>query len=133
MIYLSNFEKVADFQYGVLKLHPRKLNMLEHEEFKENITCLIEEIRELEEAHEASNFIDMVDALADLIYFAYGMAVKMGLPFDAIFNIVHEANMKKVFGKTKRNHEVDAAKPEGWLDPKSKIGELLYGTDNTKT
>lgn len=128
LIYLSNFEKVKDFQQQVLKLKtPNTLFLLNRESFKENLDCLVEEIRELENAHEASDFIGVVDALADLIYFAYGIAVKMGLPFDAIFDIVHKANMQKVLGQTKRGHKVDAKKPEGWEDPKHAIARLLYG------
>lgn len=60
------------------------------------------------------------DALVDLIYVAHGTAVMLGLPMDRLWNDVHEANMRKVRGMTKRGHQVDLAKPEGWVGPRTK-------------
>jgi len=59
----------------------------------------------------------MADALVDLTYFVKGTAVAMGLPWGHLFDDVHECNMRKVLGTTKRGHSVDLAKPPGWEPP----------------
>lgn len=60
---------------------------------------------------------EMADALIDLTYFIKGTAVAMGLPWGHLFDDVHDCNMSKVRGTTKRGHSVDLAKPPGWEPP----------------
>ena len=120
------FQQVAEFQQQVLHVPSLAYpHFLLPEAEAHNLNCLAEEMTELIEAAYERDMASMADALADLIYFAYGMAYKMGLPFDSIWNLVHSANMSKVKGMTKRGVETDAAKPEGWSDPKIAIKELL--------
>jgi len=70
---------------------------------------------------EASTALeDEADALIDLTYIALGRLVEMGLCPGALFDEVHEANMKKVRGMvSKRPNSLghDAVKPEGWTAP----------------
>ena len=120
----TNFEKVQDFQHEVLgnntPLSPRMPPDPMHE-----LRCLQEELYELASAIQQDDVVDAADAVIDLIYFAYGLGFKMGLPMDELFDVVHQANMTKVRGKTKRGHDDDAAKPEGWVDPRTRIAEIL--------
>lgn len=60
---------------------------------------------------------EMADALIDLTYFVKGTAIAMGLPWGHLFDDVHNCNMAKVRGTTKRGHSVDLAKPPGWEPP----------------
>lgn len=60
------------------------------------------------------------DALVDLVYVTMNGAAKTGVDFDAVFNLVHDANMKKVnpaTGKVLRRQDGKVVKPEGWTPP----------------
>lgn len=74
---------------------------------------------EVAEFLEATDVVGQADAMIDLIYFALGSLVEMGVKPDRLFDIVQEANMGKL-------HEVDGEmvavyredgkvkKPENW-------------------
>lgn len=99
---MSNFEKVVDFnvQFGVLEsttLKP-KLDIFDKDP-KQVEFCLKlirEEVKELEEAVKQKDYIEMVDALADIIYVVQGMGARVGIDMDKAFNLVHENNMSKL-------------------------------------
>ena len=64
-----------------------------------------------------STLVGQVDALIDTLYFTYGSFVLMGVDPERIFEIVHQANMGKIFpdGKAQFDpvtHKI--LKPEGW-------------------
>jgi predicted HAD superfamily Cof-like phosphohydrolase len=80
---------------------------------------------ELEEYINSDNIVDQYDALIDLIVFALGTIHLQGLPFSPGFNIVMDANMKKQPGVTKRGHDNDLAKPEGWEPPEDKLNDMI--------
>lgn len=64
------------------------------------------------------------DALIDLIYFALGSLVEMGVKPEPLFNIVQEANMSKLWpdGKPRyREEDNKVLKPEGWQQPEPKL------------
>lgn len=86
---------------------------------KERVQCMSEELREFAEAIEAGDFPGMADALVDLVYFAKGTAVMMGLPWAELWADVHRANVSKVRGVGHRGHAVDLVKPPGWEGPKT--------------
>lgn len=89
------------------------------------IRCLQEEI---DEFCEAQDLAEQADALIDLVYFALGTAIMMGLPWETLWNDVHRANMAKVKGMTKRGFDNDLQKPYGWIPPKTQ--EILDGHSN---
>jgi predicted HAD superfamily Cof-like phosphohydrolase len=80
-------------------------------------------IEELHEALEATDVIGQADAMIDAIYFLMGSLVEMGIKPQAIFEIVQEANMSKVFpdGKPHFNEVGKVIKPQGWVAPEPKI------------
>ena len=86
---------------------------------RERLECLREERHELEPAFEQGDFAGAADALVDLVVFAKGTAVLMGLPWAALFDDVMRANMAKVRGVGHRGHAVDLVKPLGWQGPKT--------------
>jgi predicted HAD superfamily Cof-like phosphohydrolase len=86
---------------------------------------VMEEIVEFQEAFDGGDLAGAADAIADGIYFFLGLAHRMGLPFDDIWSMVQNANMHKLIGATHRGYPDDAAKPEGWEDPKIPIAQLL--------
>ena len=64
-----------------------------------------------------STLVGQVDALIDTLYFTYGSFVLMGVDPERIFEIVHQANMAKIFSDGKAQfdpvtHKI--LKPEDW-------------------
>lgn len=78
---------------------------------------------ELDEFVEASTVHDEADAMIDLIYFALGTLVEMGVKPQPIFDIVQKANMDKVWpdGLVHKNEMGKTIKPEGWVAPEPQI------------
>lgn len=82
------------------------------------IQMMLEELREFT---QADTLEEQADSLVDLVYFALGTAVMMGLPWDQLFDEVHRANMEKELISSKeestRLNKLDVKKPEGWQAP----------------
>lgn len=55
-----------------------------------------EEIGELREAAAAGDIVAIADALADVVYVAYGTACVYGIDLDAVLDEVHASNMTKL-------------------------------------
>lgn len=75
-----------------------------------------EELREFRGAHDVT---DQADAMIDLIYFALGSLVEMGVNPSPLFAIVQAANMSKLWedGKPRYHPDGKIAKPPTWQDP----------------
>jgi predicted HAD superfamily Cof-like phosphohydrolase len=72
----------------------------------------------------ADNIYEQADAMIDLMYFALGTMVEMGLEADELFSIVQQANMAKLWPDGKPHYnpkDGKVIKPEGWEDPAPKI------------
>ncbi len=67
---------------------------------------------------EVDLITEQADALVDINYYVYNAAAKHGMNIDAVFNIVHEANMAKRFpdGKFHKDHLGKIIKPPGWAE-----------------
>ena len=74
---------------------------------------------ELEELDRATDVVEQADALIDLIYFALGTFVELGVKPGELFEVVHQANMSKLWPDGKPRYKVDGKviKPGGWIDP----------------
>lgn len=83
--------------------------------------CIAEEIEELHAAYAAGNLHETADALVDTVYFLLGTSYLMSLPFEELFDCVHQANMKKVpcekASDSKRGRASDVVKPPEWRQP----------------
>jgi hypothetical protein len=93
----------------------------------ERIHCLQEELNELTTDYLDRDLPGIADALIDLVVFAKGTAVQLGLPWAALFDDVMRANMAKERGVGKRGHAVDLVKPLGWQGPKTAEILAKYG------
>jgi hypothetical protein len=100
------------------------------------VEMMLEEIKELMEAYRTRRVLsrpdaiaEITDALIDLVYFALGAAVMMGIPWDQCWDIVQEANMQKELvgnpSESKRHNVLDVKKPVGWVDPRFEIAVVL--------
>jgi predicted HAD superfamily Cof-like phosphohydrolase len=57
---------------------------------------LDEETAEFADAAARRDLVGMADALADVVYVAYGSALTFGLDLDAVLREVHASNMSKL-------------------------------------
>lgn len=57
---------------------------------------MLEECAEYQAAAEAADVVEIADALADIVYVAYGTALAHGIDLDAVLDEVHSSNMSKI-------------------------------------
>ena len=60
------------------------------------LALIEEEVGELAEAARAGDLVGVADALADIVYVAYGTAHVYGIDLDAVLDEVHSSNMTKL-------------------------------------
>jgi predicted HAD superfamily Cof-like phosphohydrolase len=104
---------------------------LERERVELRAKWMNEEISELLEARD---IVDQVDAVVDLIYFAVGVFVEMGIDGSKAFELVHQANMRKLDqnGRPIYNEEGRVIKPDEWTSPREIIRQWLNGLTPTE-
>lgn len=92
---ITNQDRVREFHetFGVPVLASPRIP-LDRVELRLNI--LDEERRELGEAIEASDIVEVADALTDMAYLIYGTALEFGIDLNACFAEVHRSNMSKL-------------------------------------
>jgi predicted HAD superfamily Cof-like phosphohydrolase len=92
MAYKSDFQKVVEFNhiFGV-KLHTTPQFDIFNTEPNNVEFCLKlirEEIKELNDAIKTEDYIETIDALADIIYVVMGMNARLGTNMDSVFDII---------------------------------------------
>ena len=98
----SNFEKVVHFneQFAVIPskiLTPNPSILKQDPQMVEFCLKLIrEEVKELEQAVQDNDYIEVVDGLADITYVVFGLAARIGINLVDAFSLVHENNMSKL-------------------------------------
>jgi len=102
-------------------VHLTKRKLIERHE------CMLEELNEFKDGVDFQDLGAMADALIDLVYFAKGTAIMLGLPWETLWADVQSANMDKVPGVGKRGHTVDVVKPHGWIPPQTDSILVAYG------
>jgi predicted HAD superfamily Cof-like phosphohydrolase len=60
------------------------------------VRLLVEEVEEFAAATDKRDIVGIADALADIVYVAYGAAVTYGIDLDAVLAEVHRSNMTKL-------------------------------------
>lgn len=131
----SHYQLVGDFHekfdlpfYSSTKRGP---TLVDAKTFKFRYEFLIEEIEELAEAYRNNDLVKISDSLADIVYIALGTAHHFNIPFDEIFEAVHDANMKKERSsgindpRNTRKSALNIVKPEGWVSPEEEINTIL--------
>ena len=64
--------------------------------FELRTRLLDEETAEFADAAAREDLVGMADALADVVYVAYGSALTFGIDLDAVLREVHRSNMSKL-------------------------------------
>lgn len=120
----TDFERVVDFNYnfGVLpsvELKPKTNIFNEDPNQVEFCLKLIrEEVKELEQAVKDKDYVETVDALADIMYVILGMGCRIGANMDRAFDLVHENNMSKLC----KTEEEAQRSVEYYIQNKEKLG-----------
>ena len=93
---MTNFEKVGIFMktFGQeVKDKPsfstEKINNL-------RVSLIEEELKELKDALESNDLLEVADALTDILYVTYGAGHAFGIDLDKCFNEVQNSNMSKL-------------------------------------
>jgi Uncharacterized protein conserved in bacteria len=116
----DSFEKVRQFHIAFNHECPSKPEELPEERVKKRYNWMLEE---LEELRKAKSIADQADAMIDLMYFALGTMVEMGVQPGRLFEIVHEANMKKLWPDGKVHYGADGKviKHPSWRPPEPQL------------
>ncbi|MDR1689781.1 MAG: hypothetical protein LBS21_14415 [Clostridiales bacterium] len=119
------WEKVREFHIAFSNPASDVPVKMEAERAAKRYKWMLEEIDEFIEAHTLT---DQADAMIDLMYFALGTLVEMGVKPQKLFDIVHEANMTKLWedGKPRYNADGKIIKPPSWDDPFGKLEEAIF-------
>ena len=122
-------------EWEAVKLFHEKFNhpvsrypkVMEKERAKKRYNWMLEEINEFLEAVEQEDIVEQADAMIDVIYFALGTLVEMGIAPDKLFEIVQHANMSKLWEDGKPHYAEDGKtiKPASWEDPHDKLRETI--------
>lgn len=67
---------------------------------KMRVSLIIEEAEEYLEAERNGDLPEMADALADLVYVAYGAALEHGIDLDDVLTEVQRSNLSKLHHET---------------------------------
>lgn len=115
------WEKVREFhqRFGAPVEDEPKCLPKDRRQFRSRL--LMEEIQEFQAAETIE---EQADAMIDTIYLALGTLVEMGIRPEKLFNIVHQANMQKLWADGKPRYEKNGKvmKPPSWKNPEP----LLY-------
>jgi predicted HAD superfamily Cof-like phosphohydrolase len=119
---MTNFRKVKIFMdtFGQdVKNKPsfstNKINKLRYDLIKE-------ELDELKVAIDNKDFLEVADALTDILYVAYGAGHAFGIDLDKCFQEVQDSNMSKLGknGKPIYNEDGKVMKGPGYFKPNLK-------------
>lgn len=82
---------------------------------------------EVDEFVAATSLEQQVDAVADLMYFALGTMVELGVDAAPVFDLVHRANMTKLWsdGKARFGADGKVQKPAKWVAPEELIAKEI--------
>ena len=110
---MSNFNKVKIFMetFGQeIKAKPSfstdKINKLRYD-------LIEEELKELKEAMENKDLLEVADALTDILYVTYGAGHAFGINLDNCFEEVQNSNMSKLDENSKPIYNEDGKVMKG--------------------
>lgn len=120
----KQWEEVRQFHIKFNHPHSDNPKMVSEERVKKRYDWMLEEIDEFKEAED---IYEQADAMVDLIYFALGTLVEMGVQPDELFNIVQKANMSKLWpdGKPRYKEDGKVLKSKEWIDPYPLLKEAI--------
>jgi predicted HAD superfamily Cof-like phosphohydrolase len=90
------------------------------------------DIKLTHEEGKIQNVIEMADALGDIVYVCYGMAIAMGINLDNVIAEIHRANMSKT--DEEGNPVINGGSPgylegEAGFDSAQPVGKVVKGAN----
>lgn len=118
------YHMVEEFQNAARQPVSDLPRQLDKERVSIRVEWMIEEIKEF---LEADTIDEQADALTDLLYYLLGTYVEMGIKPDALFCVIHNANMQKLEAKEGiiKDKNGKVLKPLHWNHPDNAIRKLL--------
>ncbi|CAN7219770.1 hypothetical protein LJR045_000788 [Microbacterium sp. LjRoot45] len=113
-------ESVADFHRRfALPISSRPRGHVDPVLAQLRVDLLVEEVEEFREATHEGNAVGIADALADIVYVAYGAALTYGIDLDAVIREVHRSNISKLGadGRPVRRADGKILKPSTYRPP----------------
>jgi predicted HAD superfamily Cof-like phosphohydrolase len=94
--FVTNFGKVREFHetFNVPNAPKPTLSTKEIQDLR--VELIDEEFKELKDALEAGDIVEVADALTDILYVVYGAGLAFGIPLDECFEEVQRSNMSKL-------------------------------------
>jgi|SRR2546423_2242936 len=92
---MTNEERVRDFMEKAKQPIPERPILQDESVETLRLNLIEEELDELRVSIGAEDMVAIADAIADLLYVTYGMAVAYGIPIQKVFEEVHRSNMSK--------------------------------------
>ena len=93
---MSNFNKVGIFMKTFGQEVKNKPSFGSDKINKLRLDLIKEELKELIEAMEKKDLIEVADALTDILYVTYGAGHAFGIDLDKCFDEVQNSNMSKL-------------------------------------
>jgi predicted HAD superfamily Cof-like phosphohydrolase len=93
---MSNFNKVKTFMQTFGQEVKNKPSFSTDKINKLRFDLIKEELDELKVALENKDFLEVADALTDILYVTYGAGHAFGIDLDTCFNEVQNSNMSKL-------------------------------------
>ena len=121
---MSNFEKVAEFMNAFGQAVETSPGWTSVSELRYDL--IDEELKELRQALDERNLVEVADALTDLLYVVYGAGHSFGIPLDKCFEEVHNSNMSKLGADGKPIYREDGKVLKGPNYWKPDLKKVIY-------
>lgn len=124
----QQWEDVKLFHEKFNHPHSEQPKMVSRDRAEKRYDWMLEEI---DEFIEAQDIYEQADAMIDLIYFALGTLVEMGIKPEKLFKIVQDANMSKLWsdGKPRYKEDGKVLKSKDWKDPYPLLKKVIDSYD----
>ena len=93
---MTNFDKVGTFMKTFGQEVKTKPSFSTNKINKLRLDLIKEELRELTEAMNNNDLLEVADALTDILYVTYGAGHSFGVDLDKCFDEVQQSNMSKL-------------------------------------
>ena len=93
---MTNFEKVGIFMKTFGQEVKDKASFSTEKINNLRVSLIEEELKELKEAMESEDLLEVADALTDILYVTYGAGHAFGINLDKCFDEVQSSNMSKL-------------------------------------
>jgi len=106
---ISNFKQVIDFNksFGIFISDIEIPNIFDTNSklVLYRYSLIDEEVKELNDAFEQKNFVEVIDALSDILYVVYGAGTSFGVDLDERYRLYMNSDLNKRFNTNVTNYE----------------------------